>query len=200
MQRELFNAIFNNEIRPLIYEISSNNSLIETKSLDECKKQIFDEYTRMNQKYKREIFNSEKECLLDRHKIASCICGAFLKISVFSKQKLIDEILVSGRKVEAYFYYVNELVSFIAACRFMTFFIAYDNKDNPNFTGDLLRQFPIAPSVTKNKRGAWTSVLFNLAQIKIDKQIGLEHYDMYAYAMIFFFLEKHFYLELGLCA
>ena len=80
----------------------------------------------------------------------------------------------------------------MAACRFLSFFITYDNRYNPGFTLEMLRQFPLAPAAKQNKRGFWTSIIFNLSQIKNEEQIGIKSYDMYAYAMIFFLLERHF--------
>ena len=90
MTRAQFNIIFENEIVPLINEICDNNSLIKIKDLEKCKRDIFDSYSSFNYRYKKEIFGKETNCLLDRHKIASCICGAFLKVSIFDKTDLIN--------------------------------------------------------------------------------------------------------------
>lgn len=200
MERILFDTIFDAEIAPLIMDIEKSDAFIKMKDLNVCKEEIFRNYREMNNRYKAVIFGSKDVCLLDRHKIAACVCGAFLKTSVFYKDDLVERVKEKKEKMEAYFYYVNELVAFLAACRFMSFFIANDNKDNPHFTGETLRKFPVAPPVKKNKKGVWTSVLFNLSQIKDKTQIGLEHYDMYSYAMFFFFLEQIFYEEVKLCS
>lgn len=193
MKRELFDRIFDNAILPFIKEIESNNPMIELKDLARCKADIHREYMNLNHMYKGQIFGDETDSeLLDRHKVASCICGAFLKVSVFNKTKLVEYIKTEKKKVEVYFYYVNEFTAFVAATKFLTFFMISDNKDNMDMVRDIYNRFPIMPSVTKSKRGFWNSVVFNLSQIKVKEQIGLDHYDMYAYAMFFFWLEKYF--------
>ena len=48
------------------------------------------------------------------------------------------------------------------------------------------------PATTQSKRGFWNIVLFNISQIKNKDQIGVEHYDMYSYAMFFFLLEQYY--------
>ncbi|MDE6664443.1 MAG: hypothetical protein K2K46_14050 [Lachnospiraceae bacterium] len=193
MKKELFDRIFDNEILPFINEINGNNSMIEMKDLVKCKADIHNEYMKLNSMYKEQIFDKDldKE-LLDRHKVASCVCGAFLKVPVFNKTKLIQYIKAEHKKVEVYFYYVNELVALFAATKFLSFFMIADNKEHIDLVHEIHRNFPMMPPITKNKRGFWNSVLFNLSQIKDEKQIGLENYDMYSYAMFFFLLETYF--------
>lgn len=193
MKRDLFDRIFDNAILPFIKEINDNNSMIELKDLTKCKADIYDEYIALYSIYKNQIFGRDKDTgLLDRHKVASCVCGAFLKVSVFNKTKLIEYITNEKEKVEVYFYYVNELVALFAAAKFLSFYMMTDNKGQIEVVRNIYENFPIMPPITKNKRGYWSSVLFNLSQIKDDNQIGLEHYDMYSYAMFFFLLEIYF--------
>lgn len=193
MDQQEFNTIFDNEILPFIQEIDANNSRIQLKDLAECKLQIYNEYRKLNSKYKSQIFeNDEDQALLDRHKVAACICGAFLRVSVFNKTKLIEYIMSEKKKVEVYFYYVNEMVALFAATKFLSFFMVSERKGQPEVIRTILKEFPKMPPITKNKRGFWNSVYFNLAQIKDTNQIGLEHYDMYSYAMFFFWLENYF--------
>ncbi|MCM1087520.1 MAG: hypothetical protein NC419_05140 [Muribaculaceae bacterium] len=193
MKKELFDRIFDNEILPFIEEIHANNSMIELKNLTECKAEIYAEYTKLNCKYKAQIFERDSDkVLLDRHKVAACVCGAFIKVSVFNKTKLIQYIKDERRKVEVYFYYVNELVALFAATKFLSFFMVSDRKEQIDIVRKIRNEFPMMPPITKNKRGFWNSVLFNLSQVKDQDQIGLEHYDMYSYAMFFFWLETYF--------
>lgn len=193
MDQELFNRIFDNDILPFILEINDNNSMIALNDLPECKVKLYRKYSELNQNYKGQIFvNGRDEALLDRHKIASCICGAFLWVPVFSKARLVQYLIDEGKKVEVYFFYVNELVAFVAASRFLAFFMIDDKRDQLETVRAIVKEFPKAPSVTKNKRGFWNSVLFNMAQTKDKNQIGLEHYDIYSYAMFFFWLESYF--------
>ncbi len=202
MDRELFDEIFEKDIVPFILQVSENNSRIKIKNMEECKGTIYKEFVRLMVTFKKQIFNTETE-LLDRHKIASCICGAFLKVSVFDKTCLINLIKHSGERVEAYFFYVNELVAFYAANRFLTFYMTCEVDDTPNLDEEnkreekkrIIERFPVLPPSTKSKRGTWSSMLFNLSRIKDEHQIGLEHYDLYAYAMIFFMLEDRFKLS-----
>lgn len=72
-----------------------------------------------------------------------------------------------------------------------------DNKEELETVRTIVKEFPKAPSVTKNKKGFWNSVLFNMAQTKDENQIGLEHYDVYSYAMFFFWLEHYFNEQLS---
>lgn len=108
------------------------------------------------------------------------------------KQPLIDYIKKERQKVEVYFYYVNEFIAFRAAIKFLSFFMVNERKGQEEAIRAILRDFPQMPPTTKNKRGFWNSVVFNLSQVKDGQQIGVEHYDMYAYAMFFFWLESYF--------
>lgn len=198
MNQELFNTIFDNDILPFVKEIDENNSMISLNNLAECKAELYRKYSELNRNYKEQIFASGKEdALLDRHKIASCICGAFLWIPVFNKTRLMTYLREERKKVEVYFYYVNELVAFYAASKFLAFFMIDDKKDELETVRAIIKEFPKAPSVTKNKRGFWNSVLFNMALTKDETQIGLEHYDVYSYAMFFFWLEHYFTEQLS---
>lgn len=198
MNQKLFNTIFNNDILPFIKEIGDNNSMIALRDLEACKEELYEKYSELNRNYKEQIFtNGREDSLLDRHKIASCICGAFLWVPVFDKTRLMKYLQNEGKKVEVYFYYVNELAAFYAASKFLAFFMIDDQKAELETVRAIVREFPKAPSVTKNKRGFWNSVLFNMAQIKDKGQIGLEHYDVYSYAMFFFWLEHYFNEQLS---
>lgn len=193
MKRELFNEIFDNEVLPFIREMQENNPMIVQKDLAKCKTEIFSEYNRLNNVYKHQIFNKDEDgVLLDRHKIAACMCGAFLRVSVFNKTKIVEYIKKERQGVEAYFYYVNEFVALFAAVKFLSFFMIAEQKGHPEVVKNILDTFPMAPPVRKVKKGFWNSVLFNLAQVKMEEQIGLEHYDVYSYAMFFFWLETYF--------
>ena len=193
MTKEEFFIIFDNDISPIIQEIKDNNSMVQLNNLDECKEKIYKEYIMLNQRYKQHIFEPDEDrVLLDRHKVAACICGAFLKVPVFNKQPLIDYIKKERQKVEVYFYYVNEFVAFRAAVKFLSFFMVNERKGQEEAVRAILRDFPQMLPITKNRRGFWNSVVFNLSQVKDAEQIGVEHYDMYAYAMLFFWLESYF--------
>lgn len=193
MNQELFNKIFSNDILPFITEIEQNNSMIALNDLAECRVKLYRKYSELYRNYKEKIFAADKdEALLDRHKIASCICGAFLWVPVFNKTRLMRYLQEEKTKVEVYFYYVNELVAFFAASKFLAFFMIDDNKEELEAVRAIVKEFPKAPSITKNKRGFWNSVLFNMAQTKDESQIGLAHYDVYSYAMFFFWLEHYF--------
>ena len=195
MTKELFDEIFKNEIYPFINEINENNSLIKTKNIYQCITDIYSAYTAFNKQYKEHIFSSKEDCLLDRHRVASCICGAFLKTSIFNKTDMIQWLKTEKQPIEAIFYYVNELVSLYAGCKYLSFFMMYDKRNDAFTVQSILNQFPVTPDVSKVKKVFWSCVLFNLSQIKDTNQIGLEHYDLYSYAMFFFHLEKIFYEE-----
>lgn len=193
MDQVLFNEIFDNDILPFIQEIKDNNSMIVLKDLQECKVELYREYARLNNNYKGQIFEKDADVvLLDRHKIASCVCGAFLSVSVFNKSELVNYIKTTGQKVDVYFFYVNEMAALYAATKFLSFFMVKERLNQIEAVRAIVSDFPKVPPITQNKRGFWNSVLFNLAEIKDKKQIGIEHYDMYSYAMFFFWLENYF--------
>jgi len=193
VDKKLFDKIFDEEIYTIIHELDKNNAMIKIKDLNNCKIEIFKEYQDLNRQYKEHVFSKTEQCLLDRHKVASCICGAFLRVSVLDKSKLVDQIKKEKQPVEAIFYYVNEFVAFYAGCRYLSFFMACDKSDNILLVKDILKEFPRMPQTSKSKKGFWNCVLFNLSQIKDETQIGLAHYDLYVYAMLFFYLEEFFY-------
>ncbi len=198
MTRELFGQIFTKELKPFIDEINSNNSMIKLNNLAHCKDAAYDAYQELIGKYKERIFEKDTpEPLLDRHKIAACICGAFLQVPVFNKTALVEYITREKQKVEVYFYYVNEFVAFYAGIKFLSFFMIEDYIDNTAMIRSILKDFPLMPKTTKNKRGFWNSVLFNLSQVKDEGQIGVSHYDMYSYAMFFFQLEQYFSMAIS---
>lgn len=190
----LFNEIFDREVQPFIDEINGNNSLIELKDIDKCKTEIFEAFQTLYEQYEKVVFGDSEKAILDRHKVASCICGAFLRVSVFNKTRLVRQIRDTAQRVEPYFYYVNELVALYAASQYLAFFMGHDENDE-KILEIIMQDFPRMPRTTQLKKGFWNSVLFNLAQIKDENQIGLEHYDLYAYAMFFFYLEQFFYSQ-----
>ena len=175
MERDKFYEIFDKTILPFVEQLEENNPKIRRRDLTECKANIYDEYMTLNRTYKSQIFDKDADTvLLDRHKIAACICGAFLRVPVLDKTELVRHIKKTGQKVEVVFYYV-------------------EHEGQDRVVREILKTFPLMPPTTKNKKGFWNSVLFNLSQIKDEKQIGTEHFDMYAYAMFFFWLENYFY-------
>ena len=193
MERELFDKIFDNEIFPFVREVDANNGLIEIKNLEIIKESAFRAYKEIKKQYKEQIFEKDVDnVLLDRHKIASSICGAFLQNPVFNITKMIKEMKKTGSKYEVYFYYVNEMVAFYAATAYLSFFMVCDREDQEDVIRLIVEKFPMMPPTNKNKRGFWNSVVFNLSQIKDENQIGLEHYDVYSYAMFYYWLEKDF--------
>lgn len=196
MTQEKFEMIFDNEIMPFIQEIQDNNPRIKMKNMVLCKRDIFREYCKLNETFKEVVFSKDSLNLLDRHKVASCICGAFLRVSVFNKQELINEIKESREKIEALFFYVNELVAFHAGCKFLSFFMVneidkmYHDKEKSRH---IIENFPVFPPVRKATRGCYSNILFYLSRIKDDEEIGLEHYDKYSYSMYFYMLEEYYY-------
>ncbi len=192
MTREFFDMIYDNDILPFIQTVDHNNSLLDIKDMDQCKSDIYDRYCKLRKVYKDQIFDKTDEALLDRHKVASCICAAFLQVSVFNKQRMVQRIKETKVAVHSYFFYANELVALYAANRFLSFFMVMDYRGNFELQRDILEKFPLMPPSFKSKKGFWTSVLFNLASIKDEDVIGQEHFDIYAYAIIFFMLEIYY--------
>ena len=92
MTFEEFVKIFDESILPDIKEISEKITFVKTKNILLRRREIYDAYKHLNDLYKKQIFNKTEKVLLDRHKVASCICGAFLKVCVFdfSKSELIN--------------------------------------------------------------------------------------------------------------
>lgn len=194
MDKKFFNKIFDNEIEPFIRQIEGNNAFIKMNDLDECKEKIFEKYNDIKRQYKEAIFKEDSGRLLDRHKVAASICGAFLCVPVFNKTQLLNILQKTKQPVEVYFYYVNELIAFYAGYRFLSFYMMYKRDDNEKKI--ITEEFPIIPPTIKNNsHGGLSSILFNLSQIKDKKQIGIEKYDKYSYAMFFFMLENYFYLN-----
>ena len=194
MDKNLFDKIFDLVVKPQIQEISANNSLIEVNDIQVCKRNIYNEFCKLNDRYKEQIFGKNDEAILDRHKIASCVCGAFLKVSVFNKTKLVQQLKTDKLSMEVYFYYVNELIAFFAASKFLAYFMISERKKEGNQVAadTVFSVFPALPPISKNKDGFWESVLFNLSQVNDESQIGIEHYDVYSYAMFFYWLEYYF--------
>lgn len=195
MTKNLFDRIYDESILPFIRTLAQNNPLLQIKNMDQCKEDIYNKYCGLKQLYKDQIFDKTDEALLDRHKVASCICAAFLQVSVFNTQKMIQQIIDTRQAVHSYFFYANEFVALYAANRFMSYFMICDYKGNLRIQRDILEKFPLIPPIVQSKKGFWTSVLFNLASIKDEEVIGLQHFDIYAYAIIFFMLEVYYEKE-----
>ena len=191
--KEVFDKIFDWGIQNFITELQNNNPLIKAYDIQECKGKAYESYNDLICQYKDNIFSKSDNCLLDRHRVASCVCGAFLRTNVFNKTDLLQQIIESKKSVEAGFYYVNEWVAFHAGCRYLSYFMAYDHRDNRNVFLSIIENFPSLPQTTLVKKGFLNCILFNLSQVKDEDQIGLAHYDLYAYAMLFFNLEQNFY-------
>lgn len=195
MTKSMFNDIFDREILPFIDEIQQNNGLIRKKDIDVCKEEIFSEYNVLREDLKGRIFGDKSaEKVLDRHKIAACICAAFLKVSVFNKSPMIEMIKETRQRVAAYFYYVNEMVAFQAGCSFLSFFMTSECVRDKNRAERIIREFPKLPPVKTSTLDCYDSVMFNLSQIKTEK-IGLKHFDVYSYSMFFFMLENYYNMQ-----
>lgn len=201
MKFEKFTEIFDENVLPEINMIRDNNSLITTKNIDVCRKEIYREYTRLNTLYKEQIFNKSEKVLLDRHKVAACICGAFLKVSVFKKDALVESLKETHQAVDPFFFYVNEFIAFIAATKFLSYFMVLEKEKKEEYeaAGEIISKFPLLPPVSNSKLGFWGITLYNLSQIKVYEpadstkySIGLEHYDIYSYAMYFYWLELYY--------
>lgn len=192
MDRSLFDEIFDGEVLPFIDEIQGNNGMVRKKDIEKCKEEIFSEYNALRSDLKDIIFgNRSEDKVLDRHKVAACICAAFLKVSVFDKSELVNMIRKTRQRVEAYFYYVNEMVAFQAGCIFLTFFMASECIGDRKRAERIIEEFPKLPPVKTSTLDCYDNVVFNLSQIKTEK-IGLEHFDIYSYSMFFFMLENYY--------
>lgn len=192
MTKDQFDILYDTFAKPLIDEMCSNNSLVVAKDYEKCKANIYKEYESMRIKYRSAVFNKEETELLDRHKVASCICGAILKCSVIDKTELIKRIINEKGAVETYFYYVNEAVAFMFASKVLMVFMMNDYSLDIETQKVIYSQFPIMPQTNCSKVSVFYNVLFNMSQIKDNYQIGIENYDMYSYAMFFYFLECYF--------
>lgn len=77
MTKDFFYKIYDDSILPFIQTIAQNNPLLDIKDMNQCKQKIFDRYCKLRKYYKDQIFDKTDDALLDRHKVASCICAAF---------------------------------------------------------------------------------------------------------------------------
>lgn len=203
MTFEEFAKIFDESILPDINEISEKITFVKAKDKSLCCREIYDAYKNLNDLYKKQVFNKTEEVLLDRHKVASCMCGAFLKVCVFnfSKSELIKYLKENGRAVEAYVFYANELIALRAATKFLSFFMVSEKVKAGDYEAvrKIIEKFPLPLRTSNCKMGFWSITLYNLSQIRVDEpensarySIGIEHYDMYAYSMYFYWLELYF--------
>lgn len=177
-----------NDVLPFCREICDNNSLIEMPDISDVMERLYTEYELLRKEYREQIFEKEDDtCLLDRHKVSSCVCGAFLKVGFFDRRRIFDRIQKEKKAIAVYFFYVNEIVALYAATTFLSYFMIEDYCDNPDRVRRISESFPIMPTVTHSKKGYWNSFLFNLSHA------DCKNYDMYAYAMVYFMLEQYFY-------
>ena len=103
--------------------------------------------------------------------------------------------------MEAYVFYANELIALTAATKFLSYFMVSEKAKtgNKEAAREIIEKFPLLPNTLNCKQGFWSVTLYNLSQIRVDDpknsarySIGLEHYDMYAYSMYFYWLELYF--------
>ena len=192
MVKSMFNEIFDREILPLIDEIQQNNGLIRKKNIETCKEEIYNEYNVLRADLKDKIFGDKStDKVLDRHKVAACICAAFLKVSVFDKSSMINRILETRERVEAYFFYVNEIVAFEAGCKLLSLFMISECVEDRNKAERIIREYPKLPPVKTSTLDCYDCIVFNLSQVNTTK-IGIEHFDIYSYSMFFFLLESYY--------
>lgn len=198
-----FTEIFDESILPEIKEISKKITFTKPKNIFLCRREIYDEYKKLNDLYKKQIFKKTEDVLLDRHKVASCMCGAFLKVCVFdfSKSELIKYLKENRISVEPYVFYANELIALTAATKFLSYFMVSEKEKNGDYEAarKIIEKFPLFPETLNCKLGFWSITLYNLSQIRVNEpenseqySIGLEHYDIYAYSMYFYWLELYF--------
>ncbi len=158
MKRELFDEIFDREIEPFVEEMLEYEPFIEKRNLAPCKRDIYNEYSKLRVIYKRQVYNSDVE-ILDRHKVASCMCGAFLTVPIFHKGHLLEAVKQHGEPVESFFYYANEFIAFYAANKFLSFYMlcetdnlrGMDEADRSLRKERILRQYPLMPPASKVK-------------------------------------------------
>ena len=192
MKRELFDAVFKQDMIPFIHEIEDNNPRIKAKDVLVQQDKIYREYQRLRSDYKDRIFDKADVELLDRHKVASCMCGAVLANPVFDITPMVEQIKKERTRVEARFFYENELVAYHCATRCLAAYIVADHIKDEVLSQRIAREFPQVPNTLTSKSGFLKDVLFDLSQIKDQNQIGIEHYDKYSYALFFFWLERYY--------
>ncbi|MDE5590372.1 MAG: hypothetical protein K2J60_14735 [Acetatifactor sp.] len=198
MNKQQFDKIFEAGIADQIKELSDNNSLITVNDLEQCKRKILNDYDDLRIQMKNTVFKNVYPQVMDRHRIAACMCGAMLRNEVFDISKMVEHMKKTGNSFEAGFQYANEVISLYSGCKVLSFFMMNDFKDNCDLREKIRDNFPIFPDTRQVKTEFMNVLCFNLHQIKDARQIGLKHYDPYAYAVIYFWLEEHFYHTLGI--
>ena len=83
-------------------------------------------------------------------------------------------------------------MAYHCASRCLAAYIVSDYSDNEKLAMRVVKEFPGVPDKLTSKSGFLKDVLFNLAQIRDGNQIGIEHYDKYAYALFFFWIERYY--------
>lgn len=199
MNYKEFDQYFLNYIEPTLKLVMDNNPKINCiyKNTSDVCKVLYKNYTTLNRSYKHAMYRFDKDknansneykteadCRLDRHKVASCLCGAVL-LSDFFRLDYLDK-----GKYPVYFYYPNEIFAFGVAVECLKTFILSDdyiveNEDNGKFVRE---KFPLFPLNEHDKTSFLVCFLFNLSEVGANYEV----FDKGSYAMIFFFLEKYF--------
>lgn len=198
MNKEQFDKFFEVCIAEQIKELSDNNSLITVNELEHCKGKILNDYDNLRNQMKHTVFKNVYPKVMDRHRIAACMCGAMLKNEVFDTSKMVEHMKKTGVSFEAGFQYANEVISLYSGYKVLSFFMMNDFKDNCDLREKIRVDFPVFPDTRQVKTEFMNVLCFNLHQIKDARQIGINHYDPYAYAVIYFWLEEYFYYTFGI--
>ena len=98
----------------------------------------------------------------------------------------------NGDKFHVYFYGANELAAFEAGMIILRIFMTSELKGDQAAIDQVNKLFPIVPPVYHGKKGFLNTFIFNLLQVEDGKQIGTEKYDIYAYALLFYWLEVYY--------
>lgn len=127
---------------------------------------------------------------MDRHKVASCMAGAILKVGILSQPKNIDP---KGRKMISYF--ANETLAAFSGLAIVKAFIRADKNNEIGYSNEILEKKDkfleegfIFPSPTQDDFLPW--LIYAFSDSKNTK------YNVMAFSNIFYLLEAYTFSQI----
>ena len=165
---------------PTIKEIKHNLRVTLTYDLEKILANIKEQYSVYKTMYKKDLEDT-MDGKLDRHKLASCLCGAVIKTQPFGNA-IGDAELVACR-------YPNELLAFWCGLNLLKVFLIEDYSLDVIQRNYIVSQYPKLPDTTKDKRGYLACAVYSLADLRTkEPNYG---YDFLGNSDRFFHIERY---------
>lgn len=183
MQKADYSDFYNTVIKPYIEEITADCGLGECKDKgSHCKYRIYKCYQEKRDSVKNKYMQKADDVALDRHKVAACMVYAILKVQPIKVNRFLWNL--PEQKLLA-----NEYLAFYVALNIIAMY-KRDELREAKMEKEAADYEIIVPKTYHEGEGA--DFVSNTCRALYYLRLrGLTGFDIFAYATIFFMLEKY---------